>query len=71
MEEMNLSGAFESSCMARASGVAAADLAEDNEQTNISYSFTSTRAPNSAGQPNKRRGSPPGICHAFVSRYSS
>jgi uncharacterized protein YdeI (BOF family) len=36
MEEMNLSGAFESSCMARASGVTAAELAEDDEQVSLS-----------------------------------
>ncbi|KAG0629505.1 hypothetical protein M758_1G109300 [Ceratodon purpureus] len=66
MEEMNLSGAFESSCMARASGVTAADLAEDDEQAIISYPFTSTPAPNSVGQPNKRQGSPPDVVGVTV-----
>ncbi|KAG0605404.1 hypothetical protein M758_9G056500 [Ceratodon purpureus] len=54
-----LLGTFESSCLAGASGAAAADLAGDDEQAIISDPFSSTPASDTGGQPNKRRGSPP------------
>ncbi|KAG0605393.1 hypothetical protein M758_9G055500 [Ceratodon purpureus] len=61
LEEMDLLGTFESSCLAGASGAAAADLAGDDEQAIIRYPFSLTLAEYSppAGQPNKRGGSPP------------
>ncbi|KAG0561314.1 hypothetical protein KC19_9G054500 [Ceratodon purpureus] len=59
LEEMELSGAFESSSLAGASGAAVADLAGDDEQGIISDSFSSTPASDTTGQRNQRRGSSP------------